>query len=129
MLTLTVQGKTVADLVAALIATADAMSPPAMSAPVADAPAPPKENIPAPEKPAAPGNAVVGAETPAEQRTKGIDLLMTLFNKDQSQMPVLTRLQNKYGVKKFADIPDAVAADFYHDAVLAANGTAETTKD
>lgn len=63
--------------------------------------------------------------TPAEMRTQGSDMLMQLFNRDPSKLPDLKKIQTKYGVKKFGDIPDDKAQAFYADAMLIANGTGE----
>lgn len=68
---------------------------------------------------------VVKELTPAEMRVKGSDALLQLFNKDPSVGPKLGALQAKYSVKKFADIPDDKAQDFYTDAMLLVNGTSE----
>jgi len=68
---------------------------------------------------------VVKELTPHEMRVKGSDMLLQLFNKDPSVGPKLATLQNKYGVKKFADVPDDKAQAFYTDATLLVNGTGE----
>jgi hypothetical protein len=108
------------------------IEPPAPAQPDTPEPSPPTEASP-PLPPAgsdeqsgeAPPANVVKAMDPAEMRQKGTDMLMKLFNQDPAKMEVLRRLQAKFGVKMFKDIPDDRAQEFYNDALLAANGTAE----
>jgi len=83
-------------------------------------PPPPPQAEPTPPK----AN-VVTELTPAEMRQKGSDMLLAMFNRDPTTQPILTKVQNKYGVRRYSEIPDDKAQEFYNDALLAANGTGE----
>lgn len=83
------------------------------------------ETLPPPEAAPAPQANVVKTMTPAEMRTAGSDMLMVLFNREPASLSTIKDIQAKFGVKMFSDIPDDKAQEFYNDALLAANGTAE----
>jgi hypothetical protein len=74
---------------------------------------------------AAPQANVVKQMTPAEMRSAGSDMLMVLFNREPASLTKIKDIQAKFGVKMFSDIPDDRAQEFYNDALLTANGTAE----
>lgn len=100
----------------------------ALVAPPAEEPA--KLEAPlAAQAPDTPPPANVVKELTIEERRKGgTKMLLELFNKNQTVMPQLAALQRKYGVKKFDDIGDDKVPDFYNDALLLVNGTAEVAR-
>lgn len=76
----------------------------------------------------APQANVVKDKSPAEMRSEATMMLMALFNRDAANATVLRKLQAKFGVKKFDEIPDNRAQEFYQDALLATNGTTEKSE-
>lgn len=94
----------------------------AVGASAAPTPEPPPATAAPPEAPTA---NVVKDLTPAEMRQKGSDMLLAMFNRDPTTSGVLSKIQKKYAVGKFSEIPDDKAQEFYNDALLAANGTGE----
>lgn len=69
---------------------------------------------------------VVVDMTPAEARQAGIAEVQAHFAENPSSIQQITKLQEKYGVKMFADIPDDKAQAFLADVRLLVSGAGET---
>jgi hypothetical protein len=78
----------------------------------------PKTEDKAPE-----ASGVVTDMPPAAARDKGIAEMQQYFGTNPNAMPTLSKLQAKYKVKMFSEIPDGQATDFLADVLLIVNGT------
>lgn len=141
-----VSGKTVAEVRAALIALGNALGGEAIqhvelaedaveakvhvknntkakAAPAGEeaqpGPTPEEEAQPAP----APDNHVADMD-PATARKQGIDMMQAFFSENPDKMPALTKLQKEFGVAKFVEIPDDKALDFLAEVKLIVSGAA-----
>lgn len=61
--------------------------------------------------------------SPKEAIEKGLALMITAFGASPKDMGPIQRLQTKYGVRMFKDVPEQRALEFYADAKLIANGS------
>jgi uncharacterized membrane protein len=75
----------------------------------------PKTEAPAPE-------GVVTDMTPAQARTEAIRLVTDFYASTPNAMPQITKVQTKYGVTKFGDVPDEKAHSLLADVRLLAAG-------
>lgn len=60
--------------------------------------------------------------TPDAARADAIKRLQTFFGKNPNNMSVIAKLQTKYGVKMFSEVPDDKAHAFLADAKLIESG-------
>lgn len=79
-----------------------------------------------PDAPPADSNAVADL-SPEEARKRGIDEMQAYFGKNPGAMEHIKKLQTKYGVKMFQEIPDAQAHSFLADAKLLVSGAQEAS--
>lgn len=63
--------------------------------------------------------------SPEDARKSGIEEMQRYFGRNPNAMPEIKRLQTKYGVKMFQDIPDDQAHAFLADVKLLVSGSAQ----
>lgn len=135
-----VSGKTVAEVRAALIALGNALGGEAiqhveLAEDAVEAKVHVKNNTkakakaeaepePQPEPQPAPADNHVSDLSPADALKQGIDQMQAFFMEKPDRMPMLTKLRDQFGVTKFADIPDARAHDFLAEVKLIVSGAA-----
>jgi len=69
---------------------------------------------------------VVSDMTADQAREKAILETQKFFAQQPNALPRISKLQQKYGVNKFAEIKDAQAHDFLADVLLLVNGTPDS---
>ncbi|GKT33494.1 putative multi-domain containing protein, partial [Aduncisulcus paluster] len=71
---------------------------------------------------------VVQDLSPQDARTKAISAMQKHFAANPNSMPAIAKLQQKFGIKQFSEIPDDRAHDLLADVLLIVNGTGEAYK-
>ena len=85
----------------------------------------PEAEAPEPETEKAPSANTVSDLTPEQMRKQGIEKLMAWFGLSGDPTGQLPKLQSRYGVKMFKDLPDDQTAAFLADVHLLVNGTTQ----
>lgn len=131
-ITLTVRGETPEQVATLLIAIAKALGGDAIEhiALAEDAPeakvtlakstkrTKKEEADPKPEAEAKPALNSLKEKTPGQARDEAVKLMQDHFAKNPHSMPEISKLQTKYGVRKFQEIDDARAVDLLADVML-----------
>lgn len=69
------------------------------------------------------GQGIVSDLTPTGARDKAIADMMGFFGNNPKNMSDITKLQTKYGVRMFKEVPDERAHEFYADVKLLLSGS------